>query len=117
MKYKIFNIQAIAIQNDLEESIVECGECNQCCIQLTPILTPDEFISGKYVYTLLNSPDPNKPTISIPRDENGCYYLKNNKCSIYNDRPLACKQFDCRKGHYPPFKELALIKFGVYNEF
>jgi Fe-S-cluster containining protein len=23
-------------------------------------------------------------------------YLVNNKCSIYDDRPISCRQFDCR---------------------
>lgn len=116
MIYKTFTIKAIAIENDIKESEVPCGLCAECCIKLSPILTPNEFISGKYVYTLTNSPNPNRPTISIPRDENGCYYFKDNKCSIYNDRPLACKQFDCREGHYPPFKDLVQEKFGINLE-
>lgn len=114
MIYKTFNIKAIAIERDLEESIVPCGTCSECCIKLTPILTPDEFISGKYMYTLITSPDSSKPpTISIPRNEDGCYYFKNNKCEIYENRPLACRQFDCRKNHYYPFKNLVLKKFGI----
>ena len=118
MIYKTFTIKAIAIERDLAESVVPCGTCAECCVKLTPILTPDEFASGKYMYTLVTSPDPNTPpTLSIPRNENGCYYFKDNKCAIYNNRPLACRQFDCRKGHYLPFKQLALDKFNEYTEF
>lgn len=115
MIYKIFNIKAVSIKNDIEESIVPCGTCSECCIKLTPILTPDEFMSGKYMYTLLTSPEPNSnlPTISIPKNNQGCYYFKNNKCEIYENRPLACRQFDCRKGHYSNFKNLVLEKFGI----
>ena len=35
------------------------------------------------------------------------------KCSIYEDRPLACRQFDCRKGHHPKTDKIAMEKFGV----
>lgn len=113
MIYKKFNIEAIAIERPESEVSVPCGNCAQCCIDLSPILTPDEFISAKYVYTLLSSENPNNPVIAIPRDNNGCYYFKNNKCIIYEDRPKACRQFDCRSGHYLPFRSLVLEKFGV----
>lgn len=113
MIYKTFNIKAVAIQRDLKEESVPCGDCIACCVHLSPILTPDEFANGKYIYTLISSEDRFKPTIAIPRDENGCIYLENNKCKIYNDRPLACRQFDCRKGHYYKFKDLVKTKFNI----
>ncbi len=117
MKFKVFTIQAVAIEREDPEVNVPCGACSKCCTDLSPILTPEEFMTGKYIYTLITSPIDNKPTIAIPRNENGCIYYINKKCSIYNDRPLACRQFDCRKGHYPKFKELALEKFGEYSEY
>lgn len=27
--------------------------------------------------------------------KNGCLHLKDGKCSIYNNRPKACREFDC----------------------
>jgi Fe-S-cluster containining protein len=116
MIYKKFNIQAVAIDRPEEESSVPCGDCHECCIKLSPILTPDEFITAKYVYTLMTSPDPGTPVISIPRNEKGCYYLNDNKCTVYNDRPKSCKQFDCRKGHFLDFKNLVFNKFGIELE-
>ena len=103
---------------DVPESIVECGECIQCCIGLSPHLTPAEFESGEYIYTLYTASGSNSniPVIAIPRTERGCIYLHENKCTIYDRRPLSCRQFDCRKGHYPPFKDIALDKFGEYDE-
>ena len=104
MKFKTYNIQAIAITNNhLPEIDVPCGDCKQCCILLSPNLTQEEFESGKYIYTFLNSPN-GIPTISIPKTDKGCLYFIDNNCSIYNDRPIACKQFDCREDHYPPLK-------------
>jgi Fe-S-cluster containining protein len=115
MKYKTFEIKAISIERDLPESTVECGECSQCCVALSPYLTAEEFASGHYVYTFVTS-HTGQPTIAIPRGERGCFYLHDGKCSIYSKRPKACRQFDCRQGHYPPFRDLAMSKFGEYNE-
>jgi Fe-S-cluster containining protein len=42
------------------------------------------------------------PAIAIPRTERGCIYLDHNKrCTIYDIRPKACRQFDCRLNHSP----------------
>lgn len=112
MIYKHYNLQVISIERDLPESDVPCGDCLQCCISLTPYLTPAEFESGKYIYTFLAGPD-GSPCIAIPRNAEGCIYLKDKKCSIYNDRPLACRQFDCRENHYPPFTDLVKQKFNI----
>jgi Fe-S-cluster containining protein len=45
----------------------------------------------------------------------GCamFSIKENKCTIYEDRPIACRQFDCRKGHHPKTNAVAKEKFGV----
>ena len=32
----------------------------------------------------------------IACQDNVCQFLKDNKCSIYEDRPWACIEFDCR---------------------
>lgn len=114
MKFKTYNIKVVTIdRDDLEESNVPCGDCHACCIELSPILTENEFKIGKYIYTLLNSGNNNLPVISVPRNEKGCIYFDGEKCTIYNDRPLACRQFDCRKGHYIKLRDLVLNKFGV----
>lgn len=113
MIYKTFEFRAVAIERDEPISDVPCGDCHACCVNLSPILTPQEFMTAKYMYTMLQSPEDAAPTIAVPRDNTGCFYLKSGKCSIYDDRPLACRQFDCRKGHYPPFKELVLKKFNI----
>lgn len=111
MIYKHYTIHPVSIQRDESISDVPCGECNQCCITLTPYLTPEEFESGQYIWTLLTGPE-NTPCIAIPRTDRGCIYY-NNGCTIYDKRPLACRQFDCRSGHYPPFADLVKEKFGL----
>jgi FkbM family methyltransferase len=98
MEIKTFQFKGITIKNDLPISDVPCGSCVDCCSKLTPHLTDEEFKSGKYAYTFMESPLSEDPVITIPKGiHGGCMYLVNNKCSIYNDRPISCRQFDCRK--------------------
>ena len=114
MKFKSYQIHVVAIERDNPISDVPCGDCIQCCVRLSPNLTPEEFESGQYMYTLLSTPGQHTPNVAIPRGERGCFYLdENRKCSIYDRRPLACRQFDCREGHYPPFADLVKEKFNM----
>jgi hypothetical protein len=54
------------------------------------------------------------PIVTMFKNKNGgCAMFIDNKCSIYDDRPLACRQFDCRKGHHQKTNEIAKDKFGV----
>jgi Fe-S-cluster containining protein len=101
-KYRTFHLKAITVENDEPLSDVPCHQinCTACCEKLSPFLTEEEFKSGKYIYTFLNHIDPSTPAIAIPRTSSSCIYLDHNKrCTIYEDRPQACRQFDCRKGH------------------
>ncbi|CAB4124380.1 Putative zinc- or iron-chelating domain containing protein [uncultured Caudovirales phage] len=97
MKYKTVSFKGIIIENDQPISDVPCGDCVKCCSGLSPYLTEAEFASGKYMYTFYRVGDADKPVIAIPRAKDGaCMYLVNSRCSIYEDRPYACRQFDCR---------------------
>ena len=103
MKFKTIPIKVIIMEHDLPESNVPCEsvKCTECCEKLSPFLTEEEFKSGRYIYTLLQSGDPEKPVIAIPRTDHGCIYLdRNKKCTIYDIRPKACRQFDCRSNHH-----------------
>lgn len=97
IKTNKFSFQGITVETEFPESTVPCGKCYDCCSKLSPFLTEDEFKSGKYAYTFIVMPGSDVPAIAVPRTPSGgCMYLIDNKCSIYNDRPKACKQFDCR---------------------
>jgi Fe-S-cluster containining protein len=97
MIIKTIEFKGIAIAHDVPESDVPCGSCAVCCEKLSPYLTPEEFASGEYAYTFMRVDGLDVPTITIPKStQGGCMYYVNNKCSIYNKRPLACRQFDCR---------------------
>ena len=108
---KTYNIQFVAIKQTLPSSDVPCGECNKCC-SLSPLLTPEEFESGKYMYTFMKTEFSDEPVVSIPRNKNGCMYLIEGKCSIYDDRPQSCRVFDCRTTSFEKYQQIAKQKFN-----
>lgn len=107
--YNFININLTAITNDEPIVDVPCKTCTFCCQQLSPYLTPEEIGSGLYPISLLRPTqqeidiEPNiGPKVALFRNyAGGCSMLIDNKCSIYDYRPKACRQFDCRKGHHP----------------
>lgn len=56
------------------------------------LLSDEELASGRYESERVEG------VPVLKQDENGCVYLKGNRCSIYKERPAACRRFDC-SGH------------------
>lgn len=107
--YNIININLTSVSSDESIEDVPCGTCTLCCEKLSPHLTPEEVASGLYPLSLIQ-PTPEQlqtnstigPIVALYRKkEGGCGMFVDGKCSIYDTRPLACRQFDCRKGHHP----------------
>ncbi|MGQ0617806.1 MAG: YkgJ family cysteine cluster protein [Acidimicrobiia bacterium] len=79
---------------------VPCGSCNACCrsTQFIPI-GPDEtdvlaHIPPQALVPLLSLPPGH---LVIGYDEHGhCAMLKDDRCTIYENRPRACRLYDCR---------------------
>jgi Fe-S-cluster containining protein len=109
VEYRIININLTSIGSDEPIEDVPCGTCTLCCEKLSPHLTPEEINSGLYPLSLIQPSaeqllqNPNiGPIVTMYRKkEGGCGMFVNNTCTIYEHRPLACRQFDCRKGHHP----------------
>jgi len=107
--FEIKNINLTAAMTDEVISEVPCGTCTLCCQKLSPYLTPEEIASGKYPISLVNpsqeqlnlNPNVGPLVVLYRKKEGGCGMFVDGKCSIYEDRPIACRQFDCRKGHHP----------------
>jgi Fe-S-cluster containining protein len=93
------NIKLTSIASLEPFADVPCGSCTLCCERLTPNLTPSEVSSGKYPLSLIEGPE--GPVVAMFKnpETGGCSMFQGGKCSIYEDRPVACRQFDCRKGH------------------
>lgn len=84
-----------------EEGItVECGECRACCISSYFIhIKTGETITLSSIPGGLLFPAPGMPegNFVLGYDTKGyCPMFKNNSCSIYEYRPLTCRNFDCR---------------------
>jgi Fe-S-cluster containining protein len=81
---------------------VPCNGCSACCYHGRVLLTEEEAASGRYRMI------PNRKGNDGPlqwmlanRKDGGCYYLMpfagGEGCSVHDDLPSACKDFDCRR--------------------
>ncbi len=79
---------------------VPCGECRGCCTSSFFIhIRPDEKKTLSVIPKKLLFPAPGLPKghVLLGYKENGhCPLFINNACSIYENRPITCRQFDCR---------------------
>lgn len=79
---------------------VPCGECRACCtsfkfIHIAPIET--QTLSNIPKTLLFAAPMHPKGTMLMGYDEDGrCPMLKKGNCSIYEYRPVVCRNYDCR---------------------
>lgn len=120
LKINTLNINLGSIESNDPFTEVPCGDCTLCCQLLSPYLTPEEISLGKYPISLVNPTDdqlkenPNiGPVVTMFKNKyGGCSMLIDGKCSIYNDRPIACRQFDCRTSNHPKLKDLIKKKFN-----
>jgi Fe-S-cluster containining protein len=79
---------------------VPCGECNACCRTSHFIhVRPEERRALARIPRQLLFPAPDLPpgNLVLGYDEKGCCpMLIHGRCTIYEDRPLACRTYDCR---------------------
>lgn len=84
----------------IKNSTVPCGECTGCCTSsYFKRIEADEEETLKRIPKNLLSYSPGIPdgAVLLGYDEKGhCTMLKDNSCSIYEDRPQTCRDFDCR---------------------
>lgn len=78
---------------------VPCGECVGCCsssyfIHLTPEDAAVELIPKELLFP---APGLSEGHYIMGYDNKGqCPMLNNSKCSIYENRPKTCRDYDCR---------------------
>ena len=81
-------------------SDVPCGACTACCSASQFIeIAPDETATLGAIPRSLLFPAPAAPegTLLMGYDELGrCPMFSDGSCSIYADRPRACRVYDCR---------------------
>jgi Fe-S-cluster containining protein len=81
-------------------SDVPCNGCTACCTSSQFVhVEPDETRTLARIPVELRFPAPGRPRghVVLGYDEQGrCPMLVDNRCSIYDDRPRACRAYDCR---------------------
>ncbi|HEU4532800.1 MAG TPA: YkgJ family cysteine cluster protein [Polyangiaceae bacterium] len=81
-------------------SNVPCGECNACCRSSYFIhIRPEETAALARIPKRLLFPAPGLPKghVLMGYDRQGrCPMLADDRCSIYEDRPQTCRDYDCR---------------------
>jgi len=82
------------------EATVPCDGCTACCRSSFFVhIGPDETASLSRIPRELLVRAPGLPPgyMVLGYDERGhCPMLVDDQCSIYEDRPLTCRKFDCR---------------------
>jgi len=82
------------LQNDPDSDAavnVPCGSCQLCCHHTRVQVTEKEAENPKLKAVLAD-----KGWI-IPKNGSACIHLTDQGCGIYEDRPITCRGFDCRK--------------------
>jgi len=81
-------------------SDVPCGGCTACCTSSQFVhIGPDETDTLSQIPAELLFPAPQLPPghVLLGYDERGhCPMLIDDRCSIYEHRPRACRTYDCR---------------------
>lgn len=92
----------IRFDGKCESTKAHCGAV--CCKNQVILLDETEVSSGQYEYTKpsegcsCNACELMRATgkFALKRHEQGCMYLDGmNSCSIYENRPSACREFSC----------------------
>ena len=82
---------------------MKCGQCGVCCRLFVINLTEAEYRSGKYMTIFeefgvvddFTEAELTGANILAMNEDGSCIYLKDNRCSIHQDRPQACRKFFC----------------------
>ena len=83
--------------------INKCSECGVCCKLFLINLSEEEYKSNKFRtqfegFGLVNDfveAEMCGANIIEQNEDGSCFYLKNNKCSVHERKPEACRNFFC----------------------
>ena len=100
---------------------MECSQCGVCCRLFLVNLTEEEYKSGKYrtlfdEFGIVDDFEESElvgANILAQKEDGSCIYLRDNKCSIHEDRPRSCRNFFCSSKN-KRFREM-ILKIGEYK--
>lgn len=90
-------LQAEAMLRGAAQSDVPCGNCDGCCVSSYPVPVRSHehgalaVIPAEHLITTTHG-----RTMIAPLANGRCPMLVGTRCSIYADRPLTCRDYDCR---------------------
>ena len=102
----------------------ECSQCGACCTNLLPISKREyvqirDYVERKHIPEYIN-----RPPTNVPAEDWTCPFRDNEKriCTIYEVRPLICRDFRCdkpRKGieRNPEFLKERRVPVNVRETF
>ena len=83
-----------------KDADVPCGDCNGCCKSFYFIhITPQDSDALRVIPRELLVAAPGLPPghfVMGYNDQGHCPMLRDDRCSIYMDRPQTCRAYDCR---------------------
>lgn len=89
-----------AVLRGEQDASVPCGECTGCCISSYPIpLRPDDHVALVRVpaeFLRLPAVTGGGAARMGYRVDGSCPLLQSGRCTIYDDRPRTCRDYDCR---------------------
>jgi Fe-S-cluster containining protein len=79
---------------------VPCGSCRACCYLGVELLAGDDvdfYVNKERVQIVDERGGAVTTKLILRRREDGaCAYLGPDGCTIYENRPISCREFDCR---------------------
>jgi len=88
---------------------VPCGSCTGCCRSAFDIELSSDEERARFPHVIKDG-----KTVILPLANGHCHYLVDDKCSVYETRPLTCRVFDCRMyafvGVLPSNEDLPLVQ-------
>ncbi len=89
-----------SLRSEPGASNVPCETCTACCRSSMFVhIRPEEIQTLRRIPRKLLFPAPGLPKGHLVmgyNDKGHCPMLIDNKCSIYEDRPRTCREYDCR---------------------
>jgi len=94
----------------------ECERCCKCCLEM-PIHLSDEAMERLYRIdgdTLFNKMDENEVDNYL---KTPCPYLRGNRCTIYENRPMSCRMFPFVVIRPVPTLQLCPMGKKIFDKF
>jgi hypothetical protein len=99
----VWYAQRVITKTVTGEATVPCGTCTACCRTYDAVvLRPEESTEGLKLV-------PGTRQLQKQADGMSCIHLINGMCEVYDKRPRACRDYDCRVWYFagvtPPADE------------